>query len=277
LACAPWTEALRTLHTYPDVVWLLQTLYPEVVPHLIHGSRISPVHHIAHVVNFMATIALGEQLPAADVKRCIVGALFHDIGIGAATRPKISERMLAEATDPEQREYLRREGIASRCEHMEKGVVIAESILRPYRRRHFSLLTADDIAVILDLVGTHDNGKIPLMDRECARHWYLRPGPEDWLKQCHWEADALWMLCPDGLLVDIQRRNAVDTPAERQAQFLFNEQLHRAIVACYATACAADGTFAQYGFRDGLLYRTATGFALAQQFRMRQGLGGARA
>lgn len=272
LACAPWTQALRTLHSYPDVVWLLQTLYPEVVPHLIHGSQISPVHHIAHVVNFMATITLGEQLSPTDVKRGVLGALFHDIGIGASTRPKISERMIGEATDPEQRADLRREGIASRCEHMEKGAAITADILRPYRRQHYSLLTTDDVVAIVDIVATHDNGKIPLMDHACERHWYLRPGPEDWLKQCHWEADALWMLCPDGLLVDMQRRHAVDTPAERQAQFLFNEQLHRDIVMCYAATFDADGTFAHYGFRQGLLYRSGTGYQLAQQMRHLQGL-----
>lgn len=269
LATVPWLEARQTLHAYPDVVALLDALYPEVVPYLIKGHEVSPVHHIAYVVSFMAKIAVGENLAPTDVKRVVLAALLHDIGIGDSLRPKISERQIGMERDPVRQQHLRREGIASRCEHMEHGVRIGRELLQALAS---PLLSAEDHAVILEIVGTHDNSKIPLMEQTVDPVWLLRPGADDWLKQCHWEADALWMLCPAGLLVDLQRGQRPATAENVQEQFAFNLNLHRAIVTKYEQAFTADGTFAQYGFRAGTLYRTATGFHLAQQFARQHGI-----
>ena len=78
-------------------------------------------------------------------------------------------------------------------------------LLQSHQRQHPAALSDEDIDVILDIVGSHDHSKIPLMEDRVDRKWLLGSGPDDWLKQCHWEADALWMLTPAGILVDLER------------------------------------------------------------------------
>ena len=249
---------MNTLQNYPEVVTVLKDLYSQALPYLVKGHKISPIHHIAYVVSFMARIVTSEGLPPSDVKRGVLAALLHDVGIGEAGLPKITEEMIATAPEAE-RPRLRQEGIAHRREHMLKGVEIARKLLTGYQ------LANEHIAVILDIVGTHDNSKIPLLEDTIDRKWLHRPGPEDWLKQCHWEADALWMLSPAGILVDLKRQGEEDTPENRKAKFNFNFGLHRAIVKVYEQAFSRE-ELQQFGFRDGLLYRTKTGYDLAMEF-----------
>lgn len=223
------------------------------------------MHHIAYVVSFMARITTSEQLSRDEVRRGVLAALLHDIGIGDAVLSKITEEMIENASETD-RPRLRRDGVASRREHMEKGVQISCRLLENYQLVHPHALSNDDIAVILDIVGTHDNSKIPLMEDSVNKKWLLSSNPKDWLKQCHWEADALWMLSPAGILVDLQRQNEEDIPQNRKLKFDFNLGLHREIVKLYAQAYS-DQEMVQFGFRDSLLYRTQTGYNVAMEFK----------
>lgn len=262
LARQPWSEARRLLADHPDIVAALDDLWPRVIPYLIKGNEVSPIHHIAYVVRFVAQIGLAEVSPA-DLKRGVLAALLHDIGIGDCALPKISEASIKRA-EPAEKERLRRDGIASRLEHMKLGVIIARRLLQDYQQRQPGNVTDADLAVILDIVGSHDYSKIPLMEDHVDRKWLLTSGPADWLKQCHWEADALWMLTPAGILVDLEREREENTVENRRAKFLFNLGLHRQIITLYAAAYSPD-EMTQFGFQDGLLYRSATGYALAQE------------
>jgi hypothetical protein len=259
----PLADARRRLAGHATIPAAIDELWPQVIPHLIKGNEVSPVHHIAHVVNFMVQICLEEVSPV-EMKRGVLAALLHDIGIGDCALPKISEASIKRA-NPRDKEQLRRDGIASRLEHMQRGVAISRGLLHDYRRRNPLALTDGDITVILDIVGSHDYSKIPLMEDHVDRKWLLSPGREDWLKQCHWEADALWMLTPAGILVDLERDQEENTPANRRAKFQFNLGLHRQIVTLYAKACSPE-EMTQFGFHDGLLYRTKTGYELAKHF-----------
>lgn len=258
----PWSEARLLLADHADIVAALDDLWPRVIPYLIKGNEVSPIHHIAYVVRFMAQIGLAE-VSTADLKRGVLAALMHDIGIGDCALPKISEASIKRA-EPVEKERLRRDGIASRLEHMKLGVIIARQLLQDYQQRQPGNVTDADLAVILDIVGSHDYSKIPLMEDHVDRKWLLSSESADWLKQCHWEADALWMLTPAGILVDLEREREENTAANRRAKFQFNLSLHRQIITLYAAAYSPD-EMARFGFHDGLLYRSATGYALAQE------------
>ena len=262
LSREPWDDIRLLLCDFPDVAEALDDLWPEIVPYLIKGNEVSPIHHIPYVVRFMARICRAEVSPD-ETRRGVLAALFHDVGIGDCALPKISEASIQRASG-EERLRLRRDGIASRLEHMQRGAQIASRLLEQYRQHHPAFLTDQDVITILDIIGSHDNSKIPLMEDHVDRKWLLRPGQQDWLKQCHWEADALWMLTPAGILVDLEREREENTPETRRAKLQFNLGLHRQIITLYAQACSP-AEMVDYGFHDGLLYRTATGFALAKE------------
>jgi hypothetical protein len=264
LARAPWSVALTILSPYPEIVTILQDLYPQVLPYLIKGYENSAVHHIAYAVSFMARIALAE-LPQHEVKPGVIAVLLHDIGSGDSFLPKVTEEMIEKALESEQ-DGLRVEGIRYRREHMDEGVRISRRLLETYRAEHPNALEDGDVDVILDIVGTHDDCKIPLMETTVNKKWLLRPTREDWIKQCGWEADALWMLCPAGILIDMEREHEEDTPENRKAKFAFNLGLHRSIVELYPEAYSQH-EMEQFGFRDGLLYRSATGYEMAMEFK----------
>jgi hypothetical protein len=258
----PWDEARRLLAGHSESVHALDELWPRVVPYLIKGNEVSPVHHIPYVVRFMVQISLKEVTPI-EMKQGVLAALLHDIGIGDCALPKISEASIQRASREEQTR-LRCDGIESRLEHMKLGVLISRQLLQDYQLLHPANLCDSDIAAILNLVGSHDYSKIPLMESYVDRKWLLRPGREDWLKQCHWEADALWMLTPAGILVDLEREREENTPENRRAKLQFNLGLHRKIVSLYAEAYSPD-EMRSFGFHDGLLYRSETGYAMAKE------------
>lgn len=266
LAAEPWHRARQFLESHPDIVSGLDVLWPQIIPYLIKGNEVSPVHHIAYVVSFMAQIGLAELSPV-DLKRGVFAALLHDIGIGDCSLPKISEASIKRA-EPAEKIRLRRDGIASRLEHMKLGVEISRGLLLNYQQQTPAVLTEEDIQIILDIVGSHDYSKIPLMEDHVDQKWLLRSGPEDWLKQCHWEADALWMLTPAGILVDLEREREDNTPANRTEKLKFNLGLHRQIINLYAEAYSP-AEMQQFGFHDGLLYRSETGYQLARQLTQR--------
>ncbi|HEY4261517.1 MAG TPA: hypothetical protein VGM98_15215 [Schlesneria sp.] len=262
LAAEPWAQARLLLQVHPDIVAGLDALWPRILPYLIKGNEVSPVHHIPYVVCFMAQIGLAEVSPT-DLKRGVLAAVLHDIGIGDCSLPKISEASIKRA-EPAEKIRLRRDGIASRLEHMKLGAEISRGLLRAYQQQVPADLTDEDIRVILDIVGTHDYSKIPLMEDHVDRKWLLSSRTADWLKQCHWEADALWMLTPAGILVDLEREREENTAANRHEKLKFNLGLHRQIIDLYAEAYSPV-EMQQFGFHDGLLYRSETGYHLAKQ------------
>lgn len=264
LARPPWSRACELLQGDAQLVAILNDLWPQVLPYLIKGNEISPVQHIAYVVWFMAQIGLVE-LSLAQQKVSVIAALLHDIGIGDCALPKISEASIERAT-AEERIRLRRDGIESRLEHMRKGVQISRNLLTTYQAGHPGVLSESEVGTILDIVGTHDFSKIPLMEDHVDRKWLLSADATDWVKQCHWEADALWMLSPAGILVDLEREREPDTAAHRKAKFDFNLGLHRQIITLYSQAYSP-AEMSRFGFRNGLLYRSATGYAIAMQFQ----------
>lgn len=266
LARAPWGEALETLSPHAKITTILQDLYPQILPYLIKGYENSAVHHIAYTASFMAQIAVVE-LPQHYLKPGVIAALLHDIGSGDSFLPKVTEEMIRKAPESE-RDALREKGIRYRREHMDEGVKISRKLLNSYRAEHRSALTDDDIDVILDVVGTHDDCKIPLMEKAVNKKWLLSPTRKgrDWIKQCHWEADALWMLCPAGILIDMEREKEEDMPENRTAKSKFNWGLHCEIVEVYAKAYLQQELTA-FGFHKGSLYRSETGYAIAERFR----------
>lgn len=265
LGRAPWREASITLASYSEIFKILDDLYCHVLPYLIKGFENSAIHHIPYVVSFMARISTSEGLSPVDIKRGVVAALLHDIGSGDSVLPKITEEMIKKAP-PSDRERMRQEGIAYRREHMEKGVEISRTLLENYQLQHSHALTPADVEVILDIVGTHDDCKIPLMQETVDKKWLLSPDESDWLKQCHWEADALWMLCPEGILIDLEREKEDDTPENRKAKFDFNYGLHAEIVELYPKVYSAK-EMEDFKFRDGHLYRSDTGHDMAMAFK----------
>lgn len=285
LAQQPWNEALNALDDYQEVVRILKDLSSQVLPYLIKGHEISPVHHIAYVVKFMALITTSEEskggLSREDVKCGILAALLHDIGIGDCVLGKITEKMI-ENTPPEARQKLRKDGIAARLKHMKKGVQISRCLLERYHKDHPKALEKedrDDIEIILDIVRTHDNCKIPMMEESVKKKWLLSPDKStrsakkkasDWLKQCHWEADALWMLTPAGVLVDLERERVEVTPDNRKKRLAFNFRLHQDIVELYKKAYG-DG-IDKFRFKGGTLYRTEEGTVLATQLKLQGGV-----
>ncbi|MDB5347409.1 MAG: hypothetical protein JWP89_5786 [Schlesneria sp.] len=262
LAAEPWAQARQLLEARPDIVAGLDALWPQILPYLIKGNEVSPVHHIPYVVCFMAQIGLAEVSPV-DLKRGVLAAVLHDIGIGDCSLPKISEASIKRA-EPAEKIRLRRDGIASRLEHMKLGAEISRGLLRDYQQQTPAALTDKDISVILEIVGSHDYSKIPLMEDHVDRKWLLGSGQADWLKQCHWEADALWMLTPDGILVDLEREREENTAAIRHEKLKFNLGLHRQIINLYAEAYSP-AEMQQFSFHEGLLFRSETGYQLARQ------------
>ena len=274
-------QRLKDNH-YQDVARILIDLYPIVLPYLIKGQDESPTHHIAHVVNFMSEILLGEvdkSISPENVKRGMIAALLHDIGVGDAIFPKITENMVKNETDPKKKEALRTAAMESRKEHMEKGVEISREILEEYNKTEEGKTFApEDVETILNIVGKHDNSKIPLMmvgeygDSmipeavlvEC-RKYLLTSDKSDWLMQLHWEADALWMLSSDGLLVDLKRQGEADTPQNRLAKLRYNLGLHSEVVTKVYEKVYSVDEFKKLNFHKDLLYRSQTGYDIARR------------
>ncbi|HTL48979.1 MAG TPA: HAD family hydrolase, partial [Verrucomicrobiae bacterium] len=281
-ARGPLDQALGKLRAagFGDEAALVEDLYQKVLPYLIKSQDISPIYHITHVLNFMAEILVDEfakgSVTRTDVKNGMTAALFHDSGIGYQTLRKIRESdiddvqkaidAMPETNEPEreakrlkrlEKEALRKKAILSRQQHMMAAGEIAALVLKDDAR-----FSAADEAAVRDIVETHDNSKIPLLEDTIDSKWLLSPGKKDWLKQLHWEADALEMLTEDNNEVDRERtRKYGGTPMEPRVQYEYNRVLHRKYIEdVYEKASGID--LAAYGFKDGLLYRSEKGYEI---------------
>jgi hypothetical protein len=224
-----------------------------------------------------------------------LAALFHDIAQGLSTRAKITEAHLVDkilqvvsgkATFRQLQEY-REDAIAARQEHMQKGAQIAGEMLREYGQHHPRALVEGTVRAIQRLVKCHDNPKIPVAyavtrrafaDIPECRYWqaelptlehkelsnwlhatgeeYLI-GVEDWPLQILHEADLLWMVTQDGIDADLARFSPAERKTPRE-MLENNTRLHRQEIELYR----GQASFAAYGFQNGTIYRTHTGYAL---------------
>lgn len=273
------SETAATLAAvHPRVAGLVLDLYPFVLPHIIQGYDESPVHHISEVVRHAGLIAVGESLNEADTALLVVAALIHDAGIGPAVYPKIGESRVAAASGDVQAK-LRKLGIASRLEHMVLGAEMVDPIFEACiaaGTQYRDILESIRVEV-RRLVAEHDYCKIPLLEPDAAKHtaWLLRK--DDRIGHFLWQADAGWMLTPRGIRIDIARANKLSTievetdprnsVEARINRFAFNIRLHRDVVSLYRGALS-QSEFDAYVFPpEGFLYRSATGYRLAQDYQ----------
>ena len=86
---------------------------------------------------------------------------------------------------------------------------------------------------------------------------------EDKLLQLLHEADALWMICEDGIEAD-WARFAPGTEPTRPKIVYNNVRLHHAEAEVYRHLLSED-QYQHYGFREGTLYRSLTGYGIFRE------------
>ncbi len=273
-----------------EEVFLMELMY------LVEGNQKNPVHHTAHVANFMTEILLGERATPDQLKQGVFAALLHDVGLARTDEGKIRKAELQQeidtANDWGDVSKAVEEAVRSRKSHMKAGSEIARLLLSGYNNWTGKVFfdPEKDIEAICRIIEIHDDPSI-FEYEQMAQQWLSahpsevalaeKPDPgrwlfekDDFLTQCHREADRLWMVSWDGIEIDLARDLAkarskaekegrpvdeVSTgPAER---INGNIQRHREEMQLYQQAFAPE-VLAAYGFKNRLLYRTNTGFLI---------------
>jgi len=287
---------------YGDLADLVKALYDAALPYFIEGRKTSPVHHIAYVVKFMTQIMLvmlGETVAdPVKLKRGIVAALLHDVGLAEAGDGKIRksdieailekewERIKKQESDSDkQKNEMKKvidqeikKAIDSRQEHMIAGSRIAnELLLDPKFEKFFSKEKGEnDIEAIRHLIEIHDNASI--QEYEMLREeWYKKIGLVGEFERKLWlydvndelmkylrEADRLWMVTEDGIEVDLDRDSKDPTKVDIIKRIKGNIERHKEEVGLHVKVLKEDEV-KQYGFYDGYLYRTATGYRIFRE------------
>lgn len=291
-----------------DVVRLVDDLHPRLIPYLEKAGERNPVHHTAYVMEFLTRILTGEgRTEPFAVRVSMLAALFHDAGLGLSEASKITERHIRDkaralltgrATLEELEAYLAA-AVLARQEHMRLGGALAEEMLGEQRRSQAGegMLNEETIREVKRIVTHHDDPKIPVIhlvlkdELEHApayREWrsaldsrertrldrlldkdvdaYLI-GVDDWLLQYHHEADLLWMVTGDGIEADIERLGPGNATTPREI-LENNVALHRDEVGLYRHL----SNFSRYGFINGTVYRSRTGYALFEDLRRALGV-----
>ncbi len=274
----------------PDFANFVADIYIDQLPNLILAGQNNLVHHTAHVMDYISAIALGERLSPEDLRVCVTAALFHDTGLGQGKLVKIGERDLANAiTRYHANEIslddvfaLRQRAIDARLEHMELGAQNAQSVIGAFEEQYPGMLSPEQVAQVVSIVRKHDFPKISLIDGIMIAFFEDSSGPDkvtalsrlrdsatahlldlnDRLLQIHHEADALWMLSPEGLVADIIRSAGPSKPSAAE-MVAHNMALQRREADLYGKLME-NSTAAKYGFQGGTLYRTNTGYALSR-------------
>ena len=275
-----------------DTVRLIQRLYPLLVPYFIGCGTANPVHHTAYVMEFMATILIGETKTAhSDVDVEMLAALFHDMAQGCSELPKITEQHIKDKIQDliegkctlDDLENYRKDAVKARKEHMEKGAEKAGDILR----RNTQGLSDVDIRQVQEIVKHHDDPKIPIIynlirkafaNDEACKSWASQLSSEDnthlqsicrekgeqyllriddWRLQDLHEADLLWMVTQDGIEADLARFSPAKEKTWR-GMIDNNIKQHQTESELYRNL----QNFSAYGFQDDTAYRTKTGYAL---------------
>ncbi|MBC8868714.1 MAG: hypothetical protein H8E44_04825 [Planctomycetes bacterium] len=294
----PLAEALERLRKagYGEIAQTMEQVFPMEFTYLLEGNEKNPVHHTAHVANFMTEILLGEEATPDQIKQGVFAALLHDVGLARTDEGKIRKADLQQEIDmAEDWDGVSKaiaEAIRSRKSHMKAGADIARLLLHGYNdwtgKPFFD--PQKDIATICRIVEIHDDPSIFEYER-MGLEWIevhptaggltVKPDPGKWLfdkdaflVQCHREADRVWMVSPDGIEVDLARDlakarkkaekeglpldNVCADPAER---INGNIRRHREEMQLYQQAFQSD-LVAAYGFKNRLLCRTDTGYAV---------------
>lgn len=294
----PIEEAVGRLRNagHGEIAQTVQEVFPMELAYLVEGNKKNPVHHTAHVANFITEILLGEGATPDQLKQGVFAALLHDVGLARTDEGKIRKAELQQgidmAKDWDDVSKAVKEAVRSRKSHMKVGSEIARILLNGYNdwtgKPFFD--PQKHMAAICRIIEIHDDPSI-FEYEQMGLQWIEdhpndaglseKPDPgkwlfdkDDFLAQCHREADRVWMVSLDGIEVDLARDLAkarkkaekegrpVDdvsvNPAER---INGNIQRHRQEMQLYQQAFGPE-VFAAYGFKNGLLYRTNTGSAI---------------
>ncbi len=226
---------------------LKDRVYEAAFPYYERAKAISPVKHIDIVVGFAEEIAAGEDLDPVSRRILVIAAVLHDIGLALSndTR-KIVESEIAKASGKE-RSSLINKAVKQRKDHMVKGAALSRIILD--NKGGIDLMETD-ITDICSLIENHDNVKIAKVRKD--KKWLNKK--DAWLLQLLNEADALWMLTPEGIETDIERGSGFT----HEQQMGWNINNHKKVYDLYAFYKKA----ASYGFIDKTMYRSKTGYGI---------------
>ena len=254
---------------------------------------ITPLHKAAYVTDFMSEIMLGEGVKDYTLlKRGIAAAVFQDIGIVRGMKWKLRKADLdakikkeaaeIDASAPNRDKKLRdiittnvRKAIDSRRAHMVSGKEIARQTMELYNEWRPDFFSEEDMEEISRLIETHDNPSLQAFEllrqeylqqygvpfRQKTKSWLFKP--DDKLAMYLREADRLWMLTEDGVDVDFKqdlKRGIVKSPKETAAR---NVRRHREEMELYGKILGTGAE--QYGFKNGLLFRTKTGYTIFER------------
>lgn len=172
----------------------------------------------AHVLK----IAESEGLSLTEKRIAIAFAFVHD----NYYIPRIMEEEIRECERAGlhgKAAALSRQKTQQRIEHMQRGAVNAESLLRELVRGDHPvspLFTADEISRCVELVSGHDLWKTDPP---------VPPPTADRLALSCVEADALWPLHPTGVLADLQRLAAGGAMVDLTDPLVWRRQLQQSL------------------------------------------------
>jgi hypothetical protein len=183
---------------------LLDDAWKYVLPYLIYGRHVSPIHHTTHVVSHLVKIYLEESTTkfGFPVELAIVAGVFHDSGNYAEANEKTT------IEDVRSNRSNQHQAVQQRRAHAVLGAELAEGFMRSADNDLFdessictvvsAILHHDDPTVAQLLV---DKGTCPVM----VKH-LLFPGSFRRMNVILREADRLWMLTVDGIIEDGLRK-----------------------------------------------------------------------
>lgn len=281
---------------HAEVAQAVEEIFLMELMYLVEGNQKNPVHHTAHVANFMTEILLGERATPDQLKEGVFAALLHDVGLARTDEGKIRkadlQREIDMANDWAGVSKAVEEAVRSRKSHMKAGSEIARLLLNGYNdwigKPFFD--PEEHIVAVCRIIEIHDDPSIFEYER-MGQQWIkdhptdvelskkLDPGrwlfdKDDFLAQCHREADRLWMVSRDGIEIDLARdlakargkaekegRPVEDVSTDPAERINGNIQRHQDEMQLYHQAFGTE-VLAAYGFNNGLLYRTNTGHAI---------------
>lgn len=207
----------------------------------------NPMEHHLIVLGHMMAIARAESFSAADIKRAAALALLHDI----SAVPKITTQMVEEARrrDPAEANALELRRQQNRILHMREGSAMAHRALLDLNERLGGVVfDAQDIDVVCELIRIHDG---PSLNVPIPRR--------NWMAVAFREADRLWMLTPEGIRVDLVRKNKnPDDPRLCREQLEKNVRRFREERCLYHASEPTEGPFCD----DETFFRTRKGHAI---------------
>lgn len=213
----------------------------------------------AHVLK----IAESEGLSLEEKRIATAFAFVHDnFFISRIMEEEIRECERAGLHD--KAAALSKQKTQQRIEHMQRGAVNAESLLRKLVRSDHPaspLFTADEIHCCVELVREHDLWKT---------NPPAPPPTADRLAVSCVEADALWPLHPTGVLADLQRLAAGGESVDLTDPLVWRKQLQQSLQTLieFRPRWVEKAAIAETDFIDSeSIFRTVTGQQLFREWR----------